>query len=191
MFCAGGIAAKAGPAAAPTWVHAQKTTPKAMAIAAATTMSTVRPFMSRGMSRTSLRGFEDQKRSLVHSDAGRGLRGLGARAPPAEAPEQADLFRPRRDRVRDGELEIGLVLRRRELRDSDALPRETFHARVAERIHIAHDEVGKDLPALEGERTAVRRDHEVLVLDRSAIRRKNVAVRDDHRPHRRQNKSGA
>jgi len=73
--------------------------------------------------------------------------------------------------VRDGELEIGLVFRRGELRDADALPREALHARVAERVHVAHDQMGKDLPALEDEGAAVRRDHEVLVIDRSAIRR--------------------
>src|SRR3989442_1730963 len=93
MFCAGGIAAKAGPAAAQTWFHAKKTTPKAMAIAAATTMSTVRQFMSRVMSRTSLRCFEDQKRSLVQSDAGGGLRDLVAET--ARLPEAQRLARKR------------------------------------------------------------------------------------------------
>src|SRR2546430_4448830 len=273
MFCAGGIAAKAGVAAAHTWFHAQNTTPNAIAIAAATTMSTVRQFVSRVISCTSLRCFEDEKRTLVERDtrgrlrdlvaepaglpetqrlarereaepfgahalgvarhrqerddgahrtfererstatqranahraaarldthtvvAGIGeeeqVRGLVVQARTAEGAQQDDLLRPGVDGVRDGELEIRLVLRRGELRHADALSRETLHARVAERIHVTDDEVGKDLPALERECAAVGRDHEVLRLDRSAIRRKNVAVRDDDRPHRWQNKSGA
>src|SRR6266550_5904535 len=274
MFCAGGTAAKAGVAAAHTWFHAQKTTPKAIAIAAATTMSTVRQLESFVlMSGSSLRCFEDQKRSLVQSHTGGRLRDLvteparlsevqrlpgeweaepsGAhafgvarhrqqrddrahrtlerersraaqRADPHRTPacfhpnavvpgvgeeqkvcglvvqtrttegaEQDDLLRSDTDRVRDGELKIGLVLRGRELGDADALPRETFHARVAERVHVTDDEVGKDLPPLEGERAAVRSNDKILRADSGAIGRKDVAVCDDDRPHRRQNKSGA
>src|SRR4029079_790334 len=42
MFCAGGTAANIGPAVAHTKFHAQNTTPNATAMAAVTTMSTVR-----------------------------------------------------------------------------------------------------------------------------------------------------
>ena len=99
------------------------------------------------------------------------VRGLVVEAWTAERTEEDDPPRSRRDGVRDRKLEIGLILRRGELRDADALARETLDARVAERVHVAHDQMGKDLPALEGEGAAVRRDHEVLVIDRSAIRR--------------------
>src|SRR5256885_5712071 len=93
MFCAGGIAAKAGPAAAQTWFHAQKTTPNAIAIAAATTISTVRQFISRVMSRTSLRCFEDEKGTLVERDTRGRLRDLVAQA--AGLPETQRLARER------------------------------------------------------------------------------------------------
>src|SRR6267378_3102851 len=92
MFCAGGIAAKAGPAAAQTWFHAQKTTPNAIAIAAATTMSTVRQFHSF-TSRTSLRCFEDEERTLVERDTRGRLRDLVAEA--AGLPETQRLARER------------------------------------------------------------------------------------------------
>src|SRR5438309_5702983 len=92
MCCAGGIAAKAGPAAAQTWFHAQKTTPNAIAIAAATTMSTVRQFHAF-MSRTSLRCFEDEKGTLVERDTRGRLRDLVAQA--AGLPEMQRLARER------------------------------------------------------------------------------------------------
>src|SRR5207237_5665214 len=70
MFCAGGIATNAGVAAAHNWFHAQKTTPKAIAIAAATTISTVRQDQSALFtSRTSHWCFEDEQRSFVERDA--------------------------------------------------------------------------------------------------------------------------
>src|SRR5881396_1142782 len=78
------------------------------------------------------------------------VRGLVVEAWTAERTEEDDPPRSRRDGVRDRKLEIGLILRRGELRDADALARETLDARVAERVHVAHDQMGKDLPALEG-----------------------------------------
>src|SRR5437879_10603582 len=93
MFCAGGIAAKAGPAAAQTWFHAQNTTPNEIAIAAATTMSTVRQFVSRVISCSSLRRFEDEKRTLVERDTRGRLRDLVAE--PAGLPETHRLARAR------------------------------------------------------------------------------------------------
>src|ERR1700694_5227738 len=69
MFWAGGIATNAGVAAAHTWFHAQKTTPKAIAIAAATTMSTVRQaqsvLLTSGTSRWCL---EDEQRTSANPD---------------------------------------------------------------------------------------------------------------------------
>jgi hypothetical protein len=59
MFCAAGIATNAGVVAAHSWFHPQMTTPNAIAIAAATTMSTVRQVKSvLFMSRTSQCCFE-------------------------------------------------------------------------------------------------------------------------------------
>src|SRR6266480_8052502 len=69
MFCAGGIATNAGVAAAHNWFHAQKTTPKAIAIAAATTMSTVRQVQSvLFTSCTSLWCFEYEQRAFANRD---------------------------------------------------------------------------------------------------------------------------
>src|SRR2546423_12974659 len=69
MFCAGGIATNAGAAAAHNWFHAQKTTPKAIAIAAATTMSTVRQLqLVLFMSSTSLWCFKNEQRAFANRD---------------------------------------------------------------------------------------------------------------------------
>ena len=109
----------------------------------------------------------------------------------AERAEDHDLLRARGDRLRDRELEIGFVLRRVELRDPDRLLRESLDARLSERVHVADDEVGKDLPPFERQRPSVGRDDHRAVGERRAVRGKHVAVRDDHRPHGRQRKSGA
>jgi hypothetical protein len=105
--------------------------------------------------------------------------------------EQHDLRRAGRDRLSDREFEVGLVLRRGELRYRDALAGETLDARIAEGIHVAHDEMRRELPSLECERAAVRGNDVVLRVDDRAVRRQHVAVRDDDGPHRWQNKSGA
>src|SRR6267143_2880664 len=115
MFCAGGIAAKAGPAAAQTWFHAQNTTPNAIAIAAATTMSTVRQFHSF-TSRTSLRCFEDEERTLVQRDTRGRLRDLVAEA--AGLPETQRLARER-EAEPFGAHALG-VARHRQARDEGA-----------------------------------------------------------------------
>ena len=109
----------------------------------------------------------------------------------AERPEDDHLGRTRRDRLSDRELEVRLVLCRGEFRDRNALSSETHHTGVAERVHVADDEVGKELPALERERAAVGRDDVILRADDGAIRWQHVTVRDDDGPHRWQNKSGA
>src|SRR2546430_5768465 len=89
MFCAGGIATNAGVAAAPSWFHAQKTTPKAIAIAAATTMSTVRQLqLVLFMSSTSLWCFKNEQRPFANRDR-RGQR----RDPVAQAARTAEAER--------------------------------------------------------------------------------------------------
>src|SRR2546430_3373262 len=236
MFCAAGIATNAGVAAAQSWFHPQMTTPKAIAIAAATTMSTVRQLqLIPLMSCTSLWCFENEQRTFTNRDlrgerrdlvaqtasaaeaerlvaerkaqtrrgdalgvavhrqerheradrprqrerapAANGadpertatrfesdavvariceeekVRGLVVEALPAEGAEQHDLGRARGDGLGDRELEVGLVLRRREFRDRDALLRESLDAGVTERVHVADDEVRRELPAFGGQPT--------------------------------------
>src|SRR6267142_2503300 len=96
MFCAGGIATNAGVAAAHTWFHAQKTTPKAIAIAAATTMSTVRQLqLIPLMSCTSLWCFENEQRTFANRDLRGERRDLVAEtASAAEAERPATRFEP-------------------------------------------------------------------------------------------------
>ncbi len=108
----------------------------------------------------------------------------------AEHAEQHDLGRARGDRLRDRELEIGFVLGRREFRDRNALPRHPLDAGIAERVHVADDEVGKELPSFERERAAIGSDDVVLRTDDRTVRRQNITVCDDDGPHG-QNKSGA
>src|SRR6266550_350500 len=135
MFCAGGIAAKAGPAAAQTWFHAQNTTPNEIAIAAATTMSTVRQFVSRVISCTSLRCFEDEKRTLVERDTRGRLRDLVAE--PAGLPETQRLARER-EAEPFGAHALG-VARHRQERDDGAhrtLERERSAAARAEQDNL-------------------------------------------------------
>src|SRR3954463_8737116 len=89
MFCAGGMATKAGVATAHTWFHAQKTTPKAIAIAAATTMSTVRHVqLVLFMSSISQWLFEDEERTVANRDRCGQRRDLVAQAPCASEPER-------------------------------------------------------------------------------------------------------
>src|SRR5213592_4836500 len=111
MFCAAGIATNAGVAAAHSWFQPQMTTPKAIAIAAATTMSTVRHCISRVMSRTSLWWFEDEQRSLANRDLRRKRRDLVAET--ARAAETERLVAQREAQSRGGDA-LGVAVHRKE-----------------------------------------------------------------------------
>src|SRR5207245_6510476 len=97
--------------------------------------------------------------------------------------EEHDLFRSPADRLCRRELERGLTPVRWELRDGDALSRQPLYAGLAERVHVADDQVGKHLPALECERATVGGDDEVVVPDDGTIRWQHVAVTDYYRAH--------
>src|SRR5882762_3411733 len=102
MFCAGGIATNAGVAAAHTWFHAQKTTPKAIAIAAATTMSTVRQLqLIPLMSCTSLWCFENEQRTFANRDLRGERRDLVAET--ASAAKAERLVAERKPQTRRGD----------------------------------------------------------------------------------------
>src|SRR6266513_4580557 len=119
------------------------------------------------------------------------VRRLVIEAVSPERPEEDDLVRTCGDRLSDRELEVGLVLRRRKFRDRDPLTSKPFHTGVAEGVHVADDEVGKELPALERERAAVGGHDIVLRADDRAVGWQHVTVRHDDGPHGRKNKSGA
>src|SRR5881296_3362529 len=116
MFCAGGIATNAGVAAAHTWFHAQKTTPKAIAIAAATTMSTVRHVQSiLFMSRTSQWCFKYEHRAFANRDLCRQRRDLVAQA--ARAAETERLVAEREAQPFRGDA-LGVAVHRQEGHES-------------------------------------------------------------------------
>src|SRR6185503_17738868 len=71
MFCAGGTAANIGLAVAHTKFHAQNTTPNATAMAAVTTMSTVRQvrLVLSVLTRLLLRDFDDEQDALFDGHA--------------------------------------------------------------------------------------------------------------------------
>src|SRR5207248_7555813 len=112
MFCAGGIATNAGVAAAHSWFHAQKTTPKAIAIAAATTMSTVRQLqLVLSMSSTSLWCFKYEQRAFANRDRRWERRDLVAQAACAAEAERLVAKREAQSLRRDP---VGVAVHRQE-----------------------------------------------------------------------------
>src|SRR2546430_315005 len=121
MFCAAGIATNAGVAAAQSWFHPQMTTPKAIAIAAATTMSTVRQLqLIPLMSCTSLWCFENEQRTFTNRDLRGERRNLVAQT--ASAAEAERFVAQGKAQTRRGDA-LGVAVHRQEGHERADRPR--------------------------------------------------------------------
>src|SRR2546430_16645703 len=129
MFCAAGIATNAGVAAAQSWFHPQMTTPKAIAIAAATTMSTVRQLqLIPLMSCTSLWCFENEQRTFTNRDLRGERRDLVAQT--ASAAEAERFVAERKAQTRGGDA-LGVAVHRQERHERAHRSRERERALAA------------------------------------------------------------